>query len=159
MILERGNMWDIFGKTDCFFITTNPIARNDGAIVMGRGIAKEMKDRFPEFPYKFGEKLATLHDQYSAVGKAWTPTTGAVGSFNGQLCGYFMTKSHWRERSDTDVIKASVHSLFSLCEHHPVKDFRFDLNFPGIGNGKLKREDVLPLLEELPDNVHVWEYA
>jgi len=35
---------------------------------------------------------------------------------------------------------------------------RIDLNFPGIGNGKLPRHQVLYLLEDLPDNIHVWEY-
>lgn len=37
------------------------------------------------------------------------------------------------------------------------KSKKIHLNFPGIGNGGLKRSNVLPLLERLPDNVKVWE--
>ena len=33
---------------------------------------------------------------------------------------------------------------------------RVDLNFPGIGNGKLLMEDVLPVIDCLGDNVNVW---
>jgi len=39
---------------------------------------------------------------------------------------------------------------------HP--DCRIDLNFPGIGNGRLSPDQVLPLIKQLPDNVHVWRY-
>lgn len=149
MILERGNMWDIFGHTDLFLITTNPIRRKDGAVVMGRGIAKEAKDRFPSMPYDFGTN-------YNG------DNVGYIGHYGEEDQGvdWFMTKTHWREASDIEVIKQSIKELAALTK--PGGNFmcsRADLNFPGIGNGKLKREDVLPLLEELPDNVHVWEYG
>jgi hypothetical protein len=31
------------------------------------------------------------------------------------------------------------------------------VNFPGIGNGRLRREAVLPIVQ-LPDQVTIWEY-
>jgi len=31
------------------------------------------------------------------------------------------------------------------------------MNFPGIGNGRLDRADVLPLLMDLPETVTIWE--
>ena len=149
MKLEKGDMWDVFGKTDLFLITTNPIRRKDGAIVMGRGIAKEVKDRFPEFPYDFGRRFSPEFMGYQSM----TPT-GVVGRYDGQLMGYFMVKTHWRDEARLDVIDDSVIDLSETAPHYD----RIDLNFPGIGNGKLKREDVLPIIEQLPDNVHVWEY-
>jgi hypothetical protein len=34
------------------------------------------------------------------------------------------------------------------------------MNFPGIGYGRLKEEDVLPIIDEiLPDNVVVYKHA
>lgn len=152
MKLERGNMWDVFGHTDVFLITTNPIRRKDGAVVMGRGIAKEAATRFPELPFAFGKRLPTKF------------SCGLIGRYDGQLVGYFMVKDHWNNPADPAIIQASVDSLIKQttvrcmcgkCEN----DMRIDLNFPGIGNGKLKREDVLPIIEQLPDNVHVWEYG
>lgn len=157
MILERGDMWSVFGKTDLFLITTNPIVRKDGGIVMGRGIAKQMKDRFPDFPYKFGTKLAHLVRLQSYDDPLTSVDVDIVGKFGNQLCGFFMVKHHWREPASIDIIKRSVHFLTKLANMSGLN--RIDLNFPGIGNGKLKREDVLPIIEQLPDNVHVWEYV
>ena len=47
MILEHGDMWSVFGKTDLFCITTNSFIRRDGQLVMGRGIALAAKKRVP----------------------------------------------------------------------------------------------------------------
>ena len=160
MILERGNMWDVFGHTDVFYITTNPIRRKDGAVVMGRGIAKQAADRFPRLPYEFGHQLKYLDYE------GYTPDkfrhVSIIDRYEGQRVGYFMVKHHWRDNAQLDIIEKSVNELIS---YHTLRDGsgrvvgRYDLNFPGIGNGGLKREDVLPILMQLPDNVHVWEYG
>ncbi len=145
MILERGNMWDVFGKTDVFVITTNPIVRHDGAVVMGRGIAREAKTRYPELPYDFAYML-----------EKYPSNVGYIGDYSSQRVYWFMVKQHWREAADLGIIEQSVDELSALFNY---TNERVDLNFPGIGYGKLKREDVLPLLQTLPDNIHVWEYA
>ena len=145
MILEKGNMWSVFDSTDIFMITTNPIRRKDGGVVMGRGIALEAKTKFPSLPYDFGSML-----------EKYPNNIGLIGHYNYTRIYWFMVKHHWRDNADLDVIKKSVDELLGLLEW---SDERVDLNFPGIGNGKLKREDVLPLLQRLPDTVHVWEYA
>lgn len=150
MILERGDMWDVFGKTDLFLITTNPIRRKDGAVVMGRGIAKQAKDRFPQLPYDLGKVLED-EETFSEA-----DVVGSIGEYDGQMLGFFMVKDHWREPAKYSIIDRSSNHLKAIAEFYPK--LRYDLNFPGIGNGKLKREDVLPLLERLPDNVHIWEY-
>jgi hypothetical protein len=144
---ERGDMWEVFGKTGMFLLTTNPIRRKDGAIVMGRGIAKQAKDRFPQLPYDFGK----AHEDFPY-------NVGRIGTYEGQDVGWFMVKEHWREPALPDKIKASVQELNDRIRSGSYALWRIDLNFPGIGNGKLSREDVLPLLAPLPDNVHVWEY-
>lgn len=141
MILERGDMWSAFGK-GIFMITTNPIKRKDGAIVMGRGIAKEAKDRIPSLPYDFGEKLTA--SDYRNI--------GMIGEYSGTPIWWFMVKDHWAEPAKLSIIEASANLL-----HHIKSSIRVDLNFPGIGNGNLPREDVLPFLEDLPDNIHIWE--
>jgi hypothetical protein len=150
MILERGNMWDVFGYTGLFLITTNPIRRKDGAVVMGRGIAKEAATRYPQLPYDFGRVLGEEADQ-------WVESyVDPIGEYDHQMIGYFMVKDHWRDNAKISIIEKSSYYLERIASFMPAK--RYDLNFPGIGNGKLKREDVLPLLQRLPDNVHVWEY-
>ena len=152
MILERGNMWDVFGKTDLFLITTNPIVRKDGAVVMGRGIASQAKNKFPYLPYHFADRLGVLNLLFGE-GEC---LVDSIGTYEKQLVGFFMVKDHWRSPADPAIIGRSVQELLDWLSDTPYK--RVDLNFPGIGNGKLKREDVLPIIEQLPDNVHIWEY-
>ena len=53
------------------------------------------------------------------------------------------------------IIEKATELLNLLAENRPEQ--RWDINFPGIGNGYLKREDVLKIIENLPDNVYVWE--
>ena len=150
MILEKGNMWNVFHDTDIFMITTNPIRKIDGAVVMGRGIALEAKTRFPQLPYDFGNALSKLHPEIDQQ------FVGEIGIYDGTPIWFFMVKDHWREEAKLDIISSSV---FYLHHGFDFKNKRIDLNFPGIGNGRLPRESVLHLLEDLPDNIHIWEYT
>lgn len=143
-------MWSVFHDTDVFMITTNPIRRKDGAVVMGRGIAAEAKERYPDLPYDFGVALAGLHPEIDQR------NVGMIGRYEYTDIYFFMVKDHWKEPAKLDIIKQSV---FYLKHGFDWEDKRIDLNFPGIGNGHLAREDVLPLLQDLPDNVHIWEKA
>lgn len=150
MQLERGNMWSVFHKTDCFMITTNPILRKDGAVVMGRGVALEAKTRYPQLPYDFGKILKELHPEIDQQ------YVGPIGLYDGTPIWFFMVKDHWQNQASLSIIEQSV---FYLLFGFQWGNKRIDLNFPGIGNGGLPREQVLPLLINLPDNVHIWEYA
>lgn len=148
MILEHGNMWDVFGKTDLFLITTNPIINKQGNLVMGRGIAKEFAERFPTGPKEFASIIRGFPN--SNVGNLYYEPV-----FGKQHVGYFMVKDHWAENAKISIIMRSVADLYDMAASWG----RIDLNFPGIGNGKLKMEDVLPIVQQLPDNVHVWTYG
>lgn len=157
MILEKGNMWDVFGNTGLFYITTNPIVNANGEAVMGRGIALEAAKRFPTIRKDFAGKLAYLRREEPFR------YTGYIGSYDGQAMCYFMVKNHWKAQARLDLIDLSCRSLIADNMGRGIPggymyENRIDLNFPGIGNGGLKREDVLPILQQLPDNVHVWEY-
>ena len=158
MILERGNMWDVFdnGDTDLFLITTNPTLRKDGAVVMGRGLALQAAKRFPSLPFDFGEKL--IHPDF----ETGPDNTGIIGNYGPHhtSVGYFMVKSHWRQPAVLSIIQDSLVDLVHSWQAHD-RHTRVDLNFPGIGNGRLKREAVLELLDKYltSDVYHVWEYG
>jgi hypothetical protein len=47
MKLTNGNMWSAYPQADLFLITTNSTLKNDGCLVMGKGIALEAAQRFP----------------------------------------------------------------------------------------------------------------
>lgn len=144
-ILERGDMWSVFGSTDLFLFTSNPVVNKRGLAVMGRGIAKQLADRYPKVQKAFGTLLNTYK----------LPNAGIIGIFDGQLIGWCRVKDHFAQPAKISIIENSLKIVAALADYHD----RIDINFPGIGNGGLAREDVLPLLSVLPDNVHVWEYA
>lgn len=165
MILEKGDMWSIIGVTDWFLITTNPIVNKQGLAVMGRGIAKQAADKFPTLRKDFADKLVNRDGRRVNLSPVFTIGRYEVRSspLNYLLrVGCFMVKDHWKNRASLQLIESSTDKLLDVIEtidalHNEPK--RIDLNFPGIGNGGLAREDVLPIISRLPDNVHVWEYT
>jgi hypothetical protein len=142
MKVEVGNMWTVWGKTDLWMFTSNPIRNRYGGIVMGAGIAKQVAQRFPYVPRGFRDVL----DKNPA-------SAGVLSICDGQLLGYFMVKHHWELPADLGVISDSVADLKVLASRYD----RIDLNYPGIGNGRLKESEVEPVIISLPDNVHVWK--
>ena len=46
-VFMTGDMWRVFDEVDYFVITTNAIIKRNGAVVMGAGIAKQMRDKYP----------------------------------------------------------------------------------------------------------------
>jgi hypothetical protein len=142
MILEHGDMWSVYDETDIFCITTNSTLRGNGALVMGRGLALEAKRRFPGIDKIFGREVSIRGEKY-----------GFVMVANSKLAA-FQVKYHYWDKADLHLIKHSTLSLNWSARNAPY--WRFDLNFPGIGNGKRTAEEVLPIIQYLPDNVHVW---
>jgi hypothetical protein len=70
--------------------------------------------------------------------------------------GTFQVKRHYSQAASLELVRRSTAALCAWCADHP--DAQVALNFPGIGNGRLHREDVLPIITQLPDQVTIWEY-
>jgi hypothetical protein len=148
MILEYGNMWDVYGKTALWCFTGNSYIRRDGKLVMGRGLAKEVRDRVEGSDSAFGgliQQLSCGHlGRYGML----------VHVFPSQVVGLFQVKRHFLDKADLDLITFSVDCLLPLIDIC----VRIDVNYPGIGFGGLKEEAVSPIIERLPDDVHVWRF-
>ena len=159
MILETGDMWSVFGETDLWLFTGNRYVNAKGELVMGRGLALEVKKRFPQLPYVFGQRIKS----YNTMGLLSRNRYGLItvssrlydSNMAGQDMGVFQVKDHWSQKANLHII-----SHASLCLEHYIRQWqlrRVDLNYPGIGYGKLPREEVLPIISDLPECVHVWE--
>lgn len=143
-------MWNAFHDTDAFCITTNSYIRNDGELVMGRGIAKIANK--------------TLNGLSKALGRKIEEKCGHLGTYgvlpsnrkNIDKMVAFQVKTHFKEDADLDLIKASTEGLSRMAEKYPYK--RFDLNFPGVGNGGRSKGEVAPIIKTLPDNVNIWTF-
>ncbi len=162
MILESGDMWSILEVTNLFLITSNSTIKKNGALVMGRGLAREARDRVPGLDLEAGRAVTrSAIAGRSDYGLVILPTCPF---------GLFQVKRAFKQPALLPLIERATFDLLKLLErardgyarspwspHEPFHLLRVDLNFPGIGNGGLGRDDVLPIIASLPDIVHVWE--
>lgn len=140
----QGNMWDIYPTTNMFVFTTNASFTKDGELVMGAGIAKEVKKKWPGIEKKLGEQLKG----YNIYGFRPSP------NYPASKLGVFQTKVYWQDDAILSLIETSTNQLHDWVLWEGPE--RVDLNFPGIGHGKLEEKDVLPIISSLPSCVHIW---
>lgn len=132
-------------RPDVYLFTGNPICNAAGALVMGRGAAKQVRDTYPGVAFEFAKVITSRHNvQFVSV----TPD-------HSQRIGWFKVKDHWKDPAKLDIIKDSASDLEALALVFP--HVRYHMNAPGIGNGKLTWEEVEPLLRNLPDNVIIYK--
>ncbi len=140
MLEAEGDLWDFHTIGAWVAITTNGAVRKDGCCVMGRGVAKEAARRFPWLPTQLGERIIAAGNH--------------VHRFSHVRLFTFPVKHHWHEPADPDLIEQSARELASFVQDPgilaPVK--RVYLVRPGCGNGRLKWEDVKPLIAPLLDD-------
>ncbi len=157
---QRGDNWD---AADLVLITTNATINERGGLVMGAGIARQARDRFcgldkalaqqikaqaqasTPFEYK-GRRYRVLAPPYHLLVSPRWPE---------RKLGIFQVKMRFYLPASLDLVAESTRELLLWCAQHPGATVH--LNFPGIGNGRLRRGDVLPVVEALPDDVIIWE--
>lgn len=118
--------------------------------VMGKGIAKEFKRRYPEMFKRYREfcKNGEL-----STGKLYLYRTPNKWVLN------FPTKQHWRSPSRIEWIEQGLKKFVDSYDSQGVTS----ISFPqlGCGNGGLRWEDVRPLMESsltklpIPVFIHV----
>lgn len=149
MQLKVGDMWSVWNESDLFLITTNSTIKSDGSLVMGAGIAKEARDRFPGLDLIAGNLI--------------NKTCGNLGTYHlllspdwpNKKLGLFQVKLHYSSNADLKLIQGSVDKLTELALQY--KGAKINMNYPGIGNGGLARSKVEKIIMTLPDNITVWE--
>ncbi len=132
---------DLWKPCDFWIVTTNSTLRSDLSLVMGRGSALEATKRWPGIDRECGKAIADHFARNVVYGFLVVRPN----------FGIFQVKKFWGDMAELGIIKISVEFLANYAGAYAGMEFR--MNFPGIGNGRLKYEEVLPLLEKLPDNV------
>jgi hypothetical protein len=143
-VFKKGDMWQRLGQVDLFCITTNSTIKQNGSLVMGRGIASQAKKRLPQLPGLAAKLIRVSESDYGFV---------VVGGLH-PVIGLFQVKRHFSNKADLGLIKLATIRLF---QYIVLYNLTVCLNFPGIGNGRLSRDEVLPIVGLLPDNVEIWE--
>jgi len=134
----KGDLWDHHGLIG---VTTNGVIKSNGELVMGKGIALQAAQLYPNLPKLLGDAVA-IHGNKLLYVKAYDIVS-------------FPTKNHWRDKSDIDLILQSSIELYTLLKQLSFPDYF--MTRPGCGNGGLNwRTEVKPVIELLfPDNVTI----
>lgn len=148
MKLKKGNLaeYSMWASVDeSILITTNATIKKDGSLVMGAGFAKTMAKMYPNLPKMAGIAIQNVCNYELGYGCIFLP-----GSF-----GLFQVKRHFKDNADVSLIVESTLALKEMAQASP--DNSYHLNFPGIGYGHLAKEVVFPIIQQLPNNVSIWE--
>ena len=138
MLEATGNLWNFEG-VHC--ITTNGFVKNDGTAVMGRGCAKEARDKYPYLSTTLGTRL--------------TNGGNHVYYFEAENLMIFPVKEFWWQSASLELILASSKELMVLVQRIKLTEQLY-LPQPGCGNGQLQWEAVKPVIEPvLSDQVTV----
>jgi hypothetical protein len=164
MILEYGNMWDAWDEADLFLITTNACVKPNACLVMGAGIAKQARDRWPALDFSLGRALLdkAIHEtKFVRLGRNYTllePEYSLLVSSNWpkRKLGLLQVKRHFHMDASIGIIQRSTDALIAWCAERPEAEVH--LNFPGIGHGGLSHDAVMPIIERLPHNVRIWQF-
>jgi hypothetical protein len=152
---ERGEkmieiVGDIFEQRDadaiCF--TSNSIVKANGELVMGAGIAKAFKDRWPYLAVYFGQLVKTCGNKVHVCDIA--DGKGYRRIFN------FPTKNHFKDKSDLNLIVDSAKQLVEIVNQMEIfskKKSKIYLTKPGCGLGGLNWEtQVKPAIKDILDD-------
>jgi O-acetyl-ADP-ribose deacetylase (regulator of RNase III) len=124
--------------------------------VMGKGIALQFKQKFPE---NFKDYKRACDAGELTPGRMHVFRTGELT--NPKYIVNFPTKQHWRGKSKLEDIKAGLAALRSEIERLGIRSIAIPPL--GCGNGGLDWSEVYPQIEQalaiLPDSVSVVVFA
>lgn len=133
----QGNMWNFHTAIAPVCITTNIMLNKKGELVMGAGVAKQAKLRFPDLPAYAGRAVKSYGDV----------TIFCPHPYDLFL---FPTKYDWRNPSEPALIQNSAFGLRVLVDKLGYKNVY--MTQPGCGNGGLNWNQVEPLLKPYLDD-------
>ncbi len=130
---KRGNLFNDFEKVEAIINTVNCVG------VMGKGVAKEFANRFPnllrEYKLKCSTKELDIGRNYVYEIPNYNKTKYIVN---------FPTKKHWRNDSKLEYIEKGLNDLVKVIKDFEIKSIVMPAL--GCGNGKLDWEVVKPLI-------------
>ena len=138
--IVRGDWFALAPDYHLALFTANAIVTADGRLVMGAGLARQIRDRCPGIDRLLGAAVRTGErpDGYglAVVGRYERPlrtVTGAVVSI-----GAFQVKRDWRDRASIDLIARSISALnrYLAQRPRPTQLPRHRLRRAGPGHGR-----------------------
>lgn len=146
MILLEGNLDYHQAENDpanVYLFTGNSYIKRNGALVMGRGAALEVRDMYPGIDRQLGQQITHLGFYGLLIGSTMKPNIGI-----------FQVKYRYNDKAQLELIERSV---AALDQYALAFGTAIHMNYPGVGNGGLLATDVAPLLASLPNNVFLYK--
>ena len=123
MIEVVGNLW-YYTPRSVIVITTNGTIKRDGTCVMGRGCARQARDRWPLLPKALGDHLKEKGN-VPAIFTGYGPVPLVS----------FPVKHEWHEEADPALIQRSAVALSAMADAEGWDVVVMPR--PGCGNGSL----------------------
>lgn len=139
----------IYKRTSLLDATTQTVVNTVNCVgVMGKGIAKEFKQRDPMM---FAAYKRICDQKLLEPGKLWLWRGSASWILN------FPTKKHWRNPSRMDWIEAGLKKFVATYEAQGITE----ISFPklGCGNGNLNWDEVRPMMEHYLSDLSIPVYV
>lgn len=134
------DIWET--ELDAICVTTNGVVTKNG-LVMGKGFALQVSQRFPGIAKFFGKhvqhegNVPHLYRNYPLLKESYLIS--------------LPTKHHWRDPADIKLIEKSIKLLVEIADAN-LHLKRIGMTRPGCGNGGLDWNDVKPIIEPLLDD-------
>lgn len=145
MIETKGYAWLELPNYDGLCITTNGCVKNNGAAVMGKGIALEAKHKISGIDFTLGKSLKDNGNHVALLKK-----------YKGKFIFSFPVKYYWRDKADIQLIKRSCEELNEIAIAYNIKIL---LPKPGCGAGQLKWDFVKNEIKDLlSDNIYIIDF-
>lgn len=129
-----GNIWEI--QSNWKVIPTNGYINKKGECVMGRGLALQAKLKHPKLPFELGTLIET-HGNHVFLLRPYHLIS-------------FPVKPVWWVKASMELIEQSTKELIAVINSSNETDVLIPL--VGCGNGKLHKEQVLPILSKYLDD-------
>ena len=143
MKFVQGNIW-LAPLPVIIVVTTNSQLDKNGYLVMGAGIALEAKQKIPNIAADAGKIVEKFGRKYGFQSLRHGRVPGKPGY------GIFQTKMSWAGDASLDLVEYSASMLAPYAQYNA--DIPIRLNYPGIGLGRLAKEQVRPVLEKYLGN-------
>lgn len=125
-------------EKESILIPTNGIVTKDNKNVMGAGLAKQFKDKYPGIDLKLGHLIKNFGNHVFHLNEFMSLDKNYYS---------FPTKNDWKSPSELNIIKRSCKEIKNICD-----DNKIYLPQVGCGCGSLDWELVKPILDDLLDN-------
>lgn len=142
----KASIWDKQFDDYWRVIPINCQTNSKGVLVMGKGLAKEAKERYPKLPEEFANLIFDQQRRHQPI----FPVLRWLNDENVNLMG-FPTKRHWKEPAELALIEEGLTFLKDLMPYLTANGEREKVvtSRLGCGLGGLNWDrDVKPLVEK-----------